>query len=212
MEGYSSQNGMVTCMVEASDSYGASSSSTTSVMVKPTRSVMGMSMYISSISGLVETALSSDDADLLTQVIEGATISINAAECIGAPNCAKINREDCSIVANACGECLPGFVGASGHSNTLCRPTSSQSSRRLFPSYEHVKDKDFKYREGKFHLEANPDGAFCLRDSDCASLRCDRQVCQVLVFYFLLLCTSHIVLISNNRSYFLCLDCCQDLP
>jgi hypothetical protein len=41
--------------------------------------------------------------------------------CSAAPNCASLNREECSEVAQTCGSCFRGnYLGAFGHANSFC--------------------------------------------------------------------------------------------
>ena len=186
-QGMQSQEYVVTCLLEAIDTYGAKSSTATAVKVEPVE-YSSVSVYKSAIDNLLVEALSSSDADLFSQVIAGATATINAAECIYAPPCYTLNREGCSIVPNTCGECLPSFVGVSGHSNTLCRelPSSANSGRRRrLYSYNDLTllDPNSVPHDLSMHLAdtvLKSDGSTCVLNSECASYFCDREICQTV--------------------------------
>jgi hypothetical protein len=43
--------------------------------------------------------------------------SLESVNCSSSPNCASLNRKECSSVSHTCGECLPGYEGVWGALN-----------------------------------------------------------------------------------------------
>jgi hypothetical protein len=82
--------------------------------------------------------------------------AVDSTNCSWSPDCASLNRNDCSAVSHTCGECLPGFEGAFGDSNSLCQHSSS--------------------------AELLPSGAACVDGVDeCVYGNCEASTCQAPV-------------------------------
>jgi hypothetical protein len=98
------------------------------------------------ISSILTSALSaslqSGNTDLTYQTVNAVALTINAANCSGAPNCAKLFRDNCAKTSQTCGSCYDGYTGLVGDSNTLCVSLSSVSALGTV-------------------------GAVCTEDSDC---------------------------------------------
>ena len=103
---------------------------------------------------------SSSAVDTNKQIIGVFTSLINTVVCTLAPNCTKLHRNKCSLIANTCGACVAGYVGtgsAVGPSNTQCVSTSAVSSS---PS--------------------GSGGSSCTTDSDCGTFsECRSGSCAV---------------------------------
>lgn len=57
---------------------------------------------------------------------------LNSVDCSAAPDCASLHRSDCATTINTCGECLEGYYGEDGDSNSTCYdPFSGSSARKL---------------------------------------------------------------------------------
>lgn len=54
---------------------------------------------------------------------------MNTVDCSKSRNCSTWNRESCSTTANTCSDCIKGYIGTSGHDNSLC--VKFRGSRRL---------------------------------------------------------------------------------
>ena len=80
------------------------------------------------VTSLAATAASDLRTFLLLKNFNGALQFINnvavrsvTVNCSVATPCAQYNRSACSSVAHTCGECLSGYIGVVGASNTHCR-------------------------------------------------------------------------------------------
>ena len=80
--------------------------------------------------------------------------SLGSVNCSSAPDCASLNRHDCSATSHTCGECLSGFEGVYGDSNYLCQD----------PSTDHL-----------------PDGSICISSDECEYGNCEANICQIPV-------------------------------
>jgi hypothetical protein len=60
--------------------------------------------------------------DCLKQTILVASSILSRKDCLSAPSssCRELNRNVCGRIANTCGECLGGYIGVAGDSNTIC--------------------------------------------------------------------------------------------
>jgi len=147
----------VTSLTTVSDSYDCSSQYTLEVKVKP---VQNVNVLVTSITASIENAFKKIDTSLVSQLISGATTTMNSVNCtIQLPSsinkdCQKdndcaacLNRQVCSRTAKTCGPCLTGYFGLEGDSNTPCMAS------------------------------VRPNGAGCRSNTDCISGRCSQNVC-----------------------------------
>ena len=118
-QGSAAMNFKVTCIVTASDMYGASNSATAFTIVRPNPDTKAMTQKANE---QITLALQKSDPDLIAQVVGVVTSSVNTVDCSNSPNCNSLNRQLCSIVPNTCGPCNSGFLGPAGFANTLCNP------------------------------------------------------------------------------------------
>lgn len=150
----------VTCSVIAYDSLdSASTPSTTIITVKPNTNSTQLALAAKKD---LENALIDNNPEVVSQVTGAVTSSINAVNCtiIGGFTCVSRNREECSTVANTCGNCLADFpTGASRASNSKCYSKSNALTRRKLISSV---------------------GANCTSDDECLSGNCIKNVCSYL--------------------------------
>ena len=121
-------SGAVTCLVNASDSYGATQMATYSdvkVLPQTNRSALA-----SAATALLSRALTQLDGSAVSQVLSALASSLNAVNCTVATPCTALSRSACSGTAHTCGPCLPGHLGVSGDSNARCAVVPPS----LFPS------------------------------------------------------------------------------
>jgi len=117
------------CSVKSSDIYNCSSTVEMTITVKPIKSLLKLN---ETVQNILSSAFKLKDATLIGGVIGGASISLNRVNCSAAPACGSLNRYQCADLQNTCGECISGYFGELGPSNTLCQISNSvSSSRRL---------------------------------------------------------------------------------
>jgi hypothetical protein len=117
---------------------------------------------VTTITDTLETSmtanLASGDADAAQQVIAVVSDILNGAvDCSGALSADECNstyhRRGCFNEPHTCGECIDGYFGISGSSNTRCRKESSAGRRRLLAIADEA-DYFARY-------------SFCSSDEDC---------------------------------------------
>ncbi|RYG69789.1 hypothetical protein EON64_01885 [archaeon] len=115
-------------------------------------SILSLEAYLLS----VFNSVSSSRDNYYSALSTGITV-INQVSCAQAPTCANANRQGCSTVANTCGECLQGYLGEEGHSNTQCFVLADevQTLRRV------------SFLPSSFHLRHDVDQLLCSSDMDC---------------------------------------------
>ena len=150
----------VMCVVYSSDIYGATANTSTTVIVFPTPSLDALQTAIFLRLDEAEVTL---NPDLTSSVANAASLTLNAANCSLAPDCASLNRIPCSSVAQTCGPCLDGYLGLDGPANTPCNLSS------VFRST----------------------GSSCNSDSDCVSHLCAKGICRLSVKQCPANCTSY---------------------
>lgn len=106
-------NYFLVCSVRAFDNLGAFSSTTTSVQVRP---FSGNELA----AALKDSINEAGTLDSLKRTISVSSAVLNTGNCALAPDCAAINRNPCSQVANTCGSCISPFIGEPGVANTPC--------------------------------------------------------------------------------------------
>ena len=148
--GYKSYDYSVICTAVAKDIHGAKANSS-AVSVEVTSIIMPTSSgdndadqslskdAQATITAALETTMtssfSSGNADTAQQVISVVADVLNGGcRLPGSLTLSKCNstynRNGCTDVPHTCGECLDGYIGITGSSNTRCR-VSSNSRRRL---------------------------------------------------------------------------------
>ena len=98
------------------------------------------------------------DSNSVIGIVVSAASTLNAVNCITAPNCTALHRYPCSGTPNTCGNCYDGYYGVSGNSNFMCSP--SPGSRRNL-------------------LEKQSSDAGCTVNADCMYGNCVKGSCTV---------------------------------
>ena len=150
----------VSCVVYCSDAHGATASTSVAVIVLPPRSLDDLRSAMYQQLGEAEAIL---NPDLTSSVVNAVASSLNSANCTLSPNCSTLNRAPCSLVAQTCGDCVPGYLGIAGPANTPCKLSSA----------------------------LRPTGSSCLSDSDCVSHSCTKGTCTLSAKLCPANCTSH---------------------
>jgi hypothetical protein len=137
-------SGAVYCVANATDSYGATGTTTNSdIRVFPIENLEDLSNIA---TDAMAQALVDDDATALNNVVTAVTSSLNAANCSSVPvECTEYNREDCDPIGGTdftCGPCLTGFVGIAGDSNTACGSLSTDETRKMKRRLGSVRDTE----------------------------------------------------------------------
>ena len=114
------------CVVVVFDFLDSSSQSTFEVLVEEVKMELDdLSVYL--LNGL-NTSRMNTNSDDLKNILSSTTTVLNRVNCSGSVDCVGLNREDCSLLGGTCGECLSGYVGLLGFSNTPCLSSSSLES------------------------------------------------------------------------------------
>jgi hypothetical protein len=137
----------ISCVVQAYDANNASSSTSITVQVLPNG--YSTSQLIGLASAKLTTAFETRDIDSVIQVVGAMAGAVTAVNCTVPITCISINRVDCSNIPNTCGECLSGYIGASGPSNLPCSNATNLYSV----------------------------GESCSSDVDCVFAKCDDGIC-----------------------------------
>jgi Na+-transporting methylmalonyl-CoA/oxaloacetate decarboxylase gamma subunit len=116
----------------------------------------------------INSSLVTGDPNDLKNTLSSTTTVLNRANCSSAPNCFSLNRMECSTLGGTCGECLSGFIGLMGSSNTPCLSSSEihrrlQSSSRISvsSSLSNVCHSDSDCLTHGLFLECNLRSNFC---------------------------------------------------
>ena len=150
--GLSSFNFGLTVVAEIFDLFEASTMVTSAVTATIPVNI-DLQAYLDS---KLEATLSSGDINIAFSGVNNVASTINAVDCsqANASFCAGLNRDVCFDTTNTCSECLEGFTGKVGSFNTLCFPTSRNST------------------EGSV-------GSPCEVGSDCLLGSCKGNVCSI---------------------------------
>ena len=136
----------VTCYVQAFDILGGTSKASIQVYVYLRSSPLAsINTFITD----TVTANVNSDADLIMQMAFSAANALNTVNCSLAPVCTRLNRDNCTIIANTCGPCLNGYLGVPGPANSACNNLTT----------------------------AVRDGHYCQFDSVCLSGLCLNKTC-----------------------------------
>ena len=150
----------ISCVVYCADVHEATASISVAVTVFPSRSLDDLRSAMYQQLGEAEATL---NPDLTSSVVNAVASSLNSANCTLSPNCSTLNRAPCSLVAQTCGDCVPGYLGIAGPANTPCKLSSA----------------------------LRPTGSSCLSDSDCVSHSCTKGTCTLSAKLCPANCTSH---------------------
>jgi hypothetical protein len=114
----------LSCVVSVYDSLMSSQSADYSVTVVP------LVISTADLSDLVFSQLnaSSGSSDKTKQVLATASTVLNSVDCSLAPDCASLNRHNCSATSQTCGSCLADYDGVSGDVNSRCSSLSTLKS------------------------------------------------------------------------------------
>ena len=150
--------GELLCMVDVFDFLGSNSSAFSHV----------------SVSSSGENTLSMLDrltaSDLSYSQLSTYSVYLNQANCSTAPNCSRLNRQQCITTDFTCGPCLSPFNGQSGDSNSVCTmPPITSLQRRVLSN-----------------------ASVCSTDRDCGILKlCRGGLCEDLPRDCPNLCSGH---------------------
>lgn len=141
-QGTPSMNYQVTCAVQVSDVYGDYGTTESRVTVNP------LNVQTSQLLGLVNSTLSvlwkSNNVEAILTTASVASSLLTRVSCSNAQNCAERNREQCDNIADTCGVCRPGFIGAPGNANSICFSISGNSfnsTRKLSGEWTHYENQ-----------------------------------------------------------------------
>jgi hypothetical protein len=118
------------CAVMVFDQLSSSSRSIVEVSVGEV-SMGAADLRVFLLDGINGSQVVSNPDDLQNTLSLTSTV-LNQVNCSRAPDCFSLNRLSCSsvLVEGTCGDCVSGFVGLSGPSNTRCT-SLAQITRRL---------------------------------------------------------------------------------
>ena len=155
-EGPESKNYSVTCVAIVNDLYMSSGRAEQEVQVLPM--VTAVAELGKVFDDLVTLALKTKNAEGIGLMVTGVMTSISKVDCSKSPKCSSLNRNNCSTTVNTCGSCLPGFIGKSGDSNSICSPKYT-SQRRLDSLSDHYDSTNsmssLSSRLNKFNFKSN---------------------------------------------------------
>jgi len=132
------------------DTYNCSSNITNYIQVYPT--VANKSELYNYLSDSLTTAFLVSDSDSVSSTLNGVLKSTNLVDCsLLAPEyCYTLNRYQCGNQANTCGECIDGYIGKIGYSNTPCYSS----------------------------FTIKPVGGTCAHNYDCLTNHCANGICS----------------------------------
>jgi hypothetical protein len=136
----------LTCVVMVFDQLHSSSHTVSHVLVEEMEiSVDDLGLFL--LNGVNSSRMNSDPGEL-KNALALATTMLNRVNCSGAPDCVSLNRMDCWSTEGTCGDCVPGYFGLMGSSNTPCLSSSLFSPSA--PSLILVCDSDADCADGWF--------------------------------------------------------------
>ena len=145
--GLSSNGYVVVSAAQAFDALGAGSNVSAMITVQPT---FDSAVILSAAASAVSAAYATYDPAAVIGTISAAAGSlIQVEDCAVPVTCAFINRESCRATTRTCGQCVYGYIGPAGDSNTPCPLPSSTVGT----------------------------GGFCESSSGCASGSCLNSTC-----------------------------------
>jgi hypothetical protein len=166
----------LTCAVMVFDQFDSSSSALLNVLVKGLMvSVDDLTTYL--LNGINSSQIDKD-SDILKNTITSTTAVLNRVNCSAAPDCFSLNRMECWSTAGTCGECMGGYLGLLGSSNTPCLLGDTGTSSTV--------------------------AGFCDSDADCTNgwfLECNTQshICQSIQQTCPNSCSGHGVCVFSSK-------------
>jgi hypothetical protein len=138
----SNQGSSLTVVVIVFDQFDSSSTAIFEVSVmEAAMSVDALGQFL--LNGINTSRANSNSDDLKNTLSSTATV-LGRVDCSNAPDCFALNRLSCSTTEGTCGECMDGFLGLFGSSNTPCaslgetqRKLLSLTSNDLLSSSNH---------------------------------------------------------------------------
>jgi hypothetical protein len=145
----------LTCVVMVFDQLDSSSRSLFGVMVEEVK------MSADDLKGFlldgINSSRVSNNSDDLKSILSTTASVLNRVNCSGVADCVSLNRMECWSTEGTCGECLDGFMGLMGSSNTPCLPLSDKDIHRTSVS---ACDSDADCVDGLLQ-ECNPESHLC---------------------------------------------------
>jgi hypothetical protein len=115
-DGYTDHQVLV---AEIFDSYLAVSAANLDVRVTAT------SMSLSEAASLISASFMNEGSvDGIKRKLTITVSTLNSVNCSLSPNCTALHRGLCSSTPNTCGQCMDGYIGVTGSSNSLCLSTT----------------------------------------------------------------------------------------
>lgn len=120
------------CFVQVIDSLNANTTAVKEILVRPPSN--SSLLFLS--QALISTNLNdlSGRTNFAYQMVTSFSSLLNMLNCKNAPNCQLLNREQCSVIVDSCGPCLPGFVSNDqflSAGNSICSATFETSLKLL---------------------------------------------------------------------------------
>jgi hypothetical protein len=108
----------LTCVVIVFDQLDSPSTANSTVLIDE-KELLIDDLRLFLLDGINSSHLNSNPDDLKNTLSLTTTI-LNRVNCSNASDCFALNRMTCSTMEETCGECLDGFLGLLGSSNTPC--------------------------------------------------------------------------------------------
>jgi hypothetical protein len=148
----------LTCVVIAFDRLDSSSRALFEVLVEQKVEISADDLNVFLLNGINSSRVNNSPDDLKSTLSSTAAV-LNRVNCSRTFDCVSLNRRECWSTEGTCGECLAGYFGLMGSSNTPCLSSSGNSSFSDNSS-PHVCDSDADCTDGWF-LECNLQSHLC---------------------------------------------------
>jgi hypothetical protein len=133
---------------------------------------------------LSSLSTSEGDVDEMSKSISLGSSLLNSVDCSGAEDCGELNRESCSTTVGTCGECVAGYVGESGHANSVCVSlVDMSSSRRLSETDRRSCVSDGDCRAGQWEVCDLKSNECVLRSKSCSNNCSNHGRCDFVARY-----------------------------
>ena len=116
-QGLLSENYYITVLAFVFDVYDGVVNSTLPIRVNPIKTI---SFAIQLVSSSLSNPSTDSDPNAIALTLNAGLNSVNTVDCTVPSPCEQLNRKPCSTVTRTCGECYPGYFGASGPANSPC--------------------------------------------------------------------------------------------
>ena len=123
--GTESDNYVISCSLQVTDSIGAAADARSFATVTP----LLAANKLAALSNMLQNT-EGDSVDSIRNTLTVVSTALNAANCTGAPTCSTLNRSACQRTTDTCGSCMSGYVGDSGDRNTRCMPAQTHNGTR----------------------------------------------------------------------------------